>query len=328
MKKQYKKVGCLITAFWMMAMMMVPSYAATESRKKISTVKITVESNIIPGTDIGDEDIEIKLPSNAKYEYESYEVLNAGTTWDEKDIPQIVITLHASEGYYFDMKKASSVSLKGATYLTAKKENSKETLTVAVKLPSLEESIGEMTEVTLTDGGYAYWEDVPGAGSYEIRVYRNGSAMGVTEMLSTATMSNVQEKMKRSGEYWLKVRARNKINEEKKSDWVESNIIVLNADQAADIREGRAPELPKKGEWKQTDGKWMYLYEDGSYPVNEWKDLDSKWYLFDEQGFIRTGWVEWEGKEYYLDENTGAMLTNTVTPDGYHLDGNGNKAKR
>ena len=38
---------------------------------------------------------------------------------------------------------------------------------------------------------------------------------------------------------------------------------------------------------------------------------------------MKTGWIDWEGKRYYCDENSGAMLTNTTTPDGYILGSDG-----
>lgn len=37
---------------------------------------------------------------------------------------------------------------------------------------------------------------------------------------------------------------------------------------------------------------------------------------------MRTGWVDWNGEAYYCD-NSGAMLKNTMTPDGYILDYDG-----
>ena len=35
-----------------------------------------------------------------------------------------------------------------------------------------------------------------------------------------------------------------------------------------------------------------------------------------------TGWVLWKNAYYYCGPD-GAMLTNTWTPDGYYVDGNG-----
>ena len=35
----------------------------------------------------------------------------------------------------------------------------------------------------------------------------------------------------------------------------------------------------------------------------------------DGNGYMKTGWIHWNEKDYFCDE-TGAMLVNTVTPDG------------
>lgn len=57
------------------------------------------------------------------------------------------------------------------------------------------------------------------------------------------------------------------------------------------------------GEWKQeTDGRYWYQNDDGSYPVNQWMKI--------------------EGKDYYFDAN-GYMLSDTVTPDGYVVGSDG-----
>lgn len=36
-----------------------------------------------------------------------------------------------------------------------------------------------------------------------------------------------------------------------------------------------------------------------------------------------TGWVQLDGKWYYLDTETGAMYENSVTPDGYMVGADG-----
>ena len=45
----------------------------------------------------------------------------------------------------------------------------------------------------------------------------------------------------------------------------------------------------------------------------------SKIYLFDQNGYLQTGWKAIGDKWFYFDttDNLGALLVNTVTPDGY-----------
>jgi hypothetical protein len=40
-------------------------------------------------------------------------------------------------------------------------------------------------------------------------------------------------------------------------------------------------------EWRQeSDGRWWYQNDDGSYPVSEWKTIDDKEYYFDAEGYM------------------------------------------
>ena len=54
--------------------------------------------------------------------------------------------------------------------------------------------------------------------------------------------------------------------------------------------------------WKQSDGKWWYQEDGGSYPSNTWKEIKGKYYYFDADGY---------------------MLSNTVAPDGQRVGADG-----
>lgn len=62
------------------------------------------------------------------------------------------------------------------------------------------------------------------------------------------------------------------------------------------------------GSWQQTEGRWWYGYDDGSYPVSQWVWIDG-----DDNG---------EYECYYFD-GQGYLITNTHSPDGYYVDANG-----
>lgn len=81
-------------------------------------------------------------------------------------------------------------------------------------------------------------------------------------------------------------------------------------------------------EWKQTNGSWWYQNDDGSFPTGGFAHIDGQWYYFDENGYMCTGWVQdVNGAYYFMDTATGAMLTNTMTPDGkYYLGADGKLA--
>ena len=73
--------------------------------------------------------------------------------------------------------------------------------------------------------------------------------------------------------------------------------------------------------WKQNDIGWWYRQVDGTYPSDSWKNINKKWYYFDDKGYmVEDSWVE----NYYLGSD-GAMLVNTITPDGHYVLENGEK---
>ena len=76
--------------------------------------------------------------------------------------------------------------------------------------------------------------------------------------------------------------------------------------------------------WIKGNTSWYYAGADGALLVNQWIQWKGKWYYFgwNDGAMYENQWVQWKGKWYYLGAD-GAMLTNTVTPDGYRVDQNG-----
>ena len=73
------------------------------------------------------------------------------------------------------------------------------------------------------------------------------------------------------------------------------------------------------GSWQSNSTGWWYQNADGSYPVSQWQQINGSWYYFNESGYmVASMWIG----NYYLGDS-GAMLTNTTTPDGYVVDENG-----
>lgn len=323
MTKLKQTAGIALAVSMALGLMIMPAYAAT--RKKIGSVNITVKSEILPETRFGDEEIDVEVRSS-KCSYDYYDINNVGFEWSEDDIPEITIYLRAEDGYYFGITHASSINLTGARYVNASKQDNSETLVLVVKLPSLAESVGDQSEVTLSENGYAVWDDVRGAGSYEVRLYRNGTGIGATILTTANPYYDFSSMMTRAGNYHARVRPVNKVNTDNKGEWAESAVITLSAEQAAAIKSGTVDKtLPISGEWIHDGTGWWYKHRDGSYTKNAWESIKNQWYFFDENGYMKTGWVEWQGEMYYCDDNTGAMLTNTTTPDGYILDYEGKR---
>lgn len=91
------------------------------------------------------------------------------------------------------------------------------------------------------------------------------------------------------------------------------------------------------GSWIQSNGRWWFKHNDGSYTSDGWEKIDGVWYHFDSSGWMQTGWVK-DGSWYYLDGSgamktgwmkvsgkwyyaysSGALAINTTTPDGYRV---------
>lgn len=315
-----KKLALCLAAGLLAASMVMPAYAA--SRKKITSISLSIKADIQPDTDYGEESIEIESSSN-RYNVDGYEVMNEGFGWTEDTVPEIRITLTANDDYYFTMLGKDKIALKGgAEFKKATRQDSGATLLLDVTLPSMQNSLKDMEGVTLSQEGIASWPAVSTAGSYEVRVYRGDKIVGAA--LTTDTNSvNCRERMVKPNEsYMVKVRAVNKFDTTIKGEWASSNTIYINGDQAAAFRDnldaaGVEGGSGAAGEWKQTaDGRWWFDQGNGSYPADGWMEIGNKWYFFDAEGYMKTGWIHWNEKDYYCSEN-GDMLTSCMTPDNY-----------
>lgn len=113
-----------------------------------------------------------------------------------------------------------------------------------------------------------------------------------------------------------------------------------------------APSYAVSGSWSSDNGAWSFKKADGTPVVSSWACIlwngSYEWFYFDEKGAMRTGWVDLDGRSYYLqpqsDGSRGRMLTgwqqidgkwyyfntvsdgfkgsllkNTTTPDGYQV---------
>jgi len=76
--------------------------------------------------------------------------------------------------------------------------------------------------------------------------------------------------------------------------------------------------------WVNIDENW-YLFNEFCIMQTGWVRQDNVWYYLDESGTMKTGWLceGPNGPWYYLDLNTGAMLYDTITPDGYYIGSDG-----
>lgn len=80
--------------------------------------------------------------------------------------------------------------------------------------------------------------------------------------------------------------------------------------------------------WTKTPSGWYYLDSTGLMKTGWLQDVDGKWYFLDtakgiQEGKMLTGWNWIDGYCYYFDNQSGALLVNTTTPDGYKVNADG-----
>ena len=73
--------------------------------------------------------------------------------------------------------------------------------------------------------------------------------------------------------------------------------------------------------WLLDDSKWYFLDETGAMSIG-WVQVGKYWYYMNKSGEMLTGWQQVGGKWYYLN-SLGKLLINTITPDGYYVNDNG-----
>lgn len=294
---------------------------------EIDSAYLRVESEIEAGDSSSDVDV---TSDSDRYTVEDVEVVNEPKNgWDDNDTPKLKVTLEAEEDYYFASNiSKSDVELSGSDARVTSVTRKYSTLFVYITLDSLDgggrsyDSEVRGLEWDESDG-IAYWEEDGDARRYEVRLYRNDSA--VTSVFTTSDTSyDFSSYIIRSGDYTFKVRT--VYNSSDKGSWEESDPWYVSSDDANDINGDRDhqgfPSQGYDGAWLRDEVGWWYCNADKSYTRNNWQLIDGRWYFFNAAGYMVTGWIPWNARWYYCGDD-GAMYSNTVTPDGYYVGDDG-----
>ena len=73
--------------------------------------------------------------------------------------------------------------------------------------------------------------------------------------------------------------------------------------------------------WVKDKGTWYYLNDSGAMQTG-WVKENGTWYYLNQSGAMETGWFTVSDKWYYANES-GALAINTITPDGYTVNTDG-----
>lgn len=316
-----------ITPIVVMILMLCGAFTSYAKTRYITTVRVSVDASITPGTDIGDETIEIKT-SGQNFEYDSYTVVNKEDSWQASMTPKLNIFLRIKENENRTSKevnrfkvKKEDVIVEGATFSAVSTNDNKDLLTVTVTLPSLKEYAMEPVNVVLLDTGKVSWDKTENAGSYEVQVVRDGKDVGGRQTVTKNAFDSYYL-MTVAGAYQVKVRSVNKTNTSNISGWTTSNSVSIDAAKAAEYKTKYEKALMKKGEltpqWEQDETGWKYRNGNGAYTKSNWQLIGDKWYHFDKKGYMQIGWIKVDGKQYFMG-NDGAMRADVVLPDGKKL---------
>lgn len=298
-----------------------------EDRTAIEEVTLDISSSIQVGDTSSDVDVST---DSDEYEVGTVDVINEPDKWKHKNKPKVEITLDADSDYYFPSgfsKKKVNLTGDSATVSSVKRK-SKEEIRVVVTLKALKGTDSDYElEVEEAEwdqmSGVAEWGDSEDANYYELRIYRDGTFLTNVRPIYDTTCE-LGHYMGTPGSYTFEVRA--VYSGSRKGDWQTSDEFDITGEKAAELSAADSYKVsgsgPAAGRWEQDENGIKYCNYDGTYTVNNWQQIDGNWYYFDENSCRKTGWIIWQEKEYYLNEN-GVMLAETVTPDGRNVGADG-----
>lgn len=305
----------VIAMLMMISLVFGFSHIESLAAKKITSISLKITSNIVVGSTIDPGAVEVTT-KNSRYGVDEYEFTNNGFSWAADDVPELEIELSADDDYYFSLK-AGDVKVSGANYISARTKDSARILVVTVKLPSLAEQTGAIENTYWTGSTIAGWDAAIGAGSYEVKLFKDGQSVGGTKE-TTSTSLQFSNEMASAGSYSFQVRPVNQLKADNKGEWKQGPSLYIDEAVAEQLKNGGAA-------WHQDQTGWWYRNLDGSYCTNGWFLIGDKWYYFDEAGYMKSGWITWNGAEYYCDPVSGEMWVNREAPDGSHLSASGAK---
>lgn len=325
-----KQLICLMLAAVFAAGGLITAEAAEE--KKIETVPVEITCDPLPAS--GDELGTVKATTTSQeFTVEWAEYTNDEDTWQLGDEPEVMIELYAKNGFRFAYTSKSHFTItgEGASFKKARLYDSGSRMELQIEL---EQITGRLPapEYLEWDGTEAVWEELEGAKSYEVRLYRNGRTVTTEETKNE--YFDFSGHFTREGDYSFRVRGIARYNSRagEWSDYSDDNYMDdwtigwYNHDDWYDDdnwcdNNGRHND---NGRWVHERKGWKFLYDRGGHASNCWKEIDREWYYFDAGGFILTNWGKVDGYWYFFGPD-GARRTGWQMVNGtwYYLEPNG-----
>lgn len=310
--------------------------------KDISSISIRTNFNIdyesvntdgvpdITYNSSGNNSDMVSVYETAKYEIENCEWYSDGT--NEFEIggkPKVVVYLvtkdytgstSSSNDYYYrflSSYSSSSCFISNAEFVSSTRLSTS-TMKLVFALKGLKGTFNPpQSAIWADDYGNAKWEpaNVCDSGYYDLILYRENSTVARIDKYKGTTY-NFSSYMTREGDYSFKVRTTagtdNQSTYGKNSEYLDSGAITIDESIIAKIKNGVA-----NTQYNPTGGS-------GATNVG-WVRLNNIWHFYRPDGqMVRNGWIQWQGKWYYLDAQ-GNMLTGlqTINDKTYFLNSDG-----
>lgn len=192
-----------------------------------------------------------------------------------------------------------------------------------------------------SESGAASWDECSDARRYLLRLYLDEEIIA-SSLATSENTYDFSEYMDEAGTYYFEVRGlRNGV----RGDWTTSDELELSASEAKALADqsrssgkestGGPGSLTSGSSFSgqntaATDGAWLkdavgywWCNPDKTYPINTWKQINGKWYFFNEKGYREENKWILSDHIYYFCGTDGAMLINSITPDGFYVGGDG-----
>lgn len=241
---------------------------------------------------------------------------------------------------------AQNVHISKGTFIAADIRNSGYSLEISLSINAIRGQYESPTDANWTSSlGTASWSSgYNDSGYYDLRLYRDSSV--VKRLYNYRGNSyNFYPYMTKEGTYYYMIRTvpDPNISGGSSSEWIDSNSFYLSSDRVSDgtgqtdaDTYGGSINASQDGEVYSIDGVnleenygWItvglntyFRYPDKTLATG-WLRLEGIYYKFDDDGKMHKGWYQNQvGQWYYLDPNTGAMLTGWADINGsrYYLD--------
>lgn len=322
--KNIKKLCNLLLSSFLLAFL-IPGTAF--AREKIGEISLNFSADLDtdeewpPVTVSGDE--EGYLIDDFKFQVDQSE-----------KYPQGVVTLIADDDYYFGTIKASSCTLEGegAVFVKAiKKTSSQLNLTVSFH----EMGDGQIQSpggLGWLQGGVASWDRIPAAKAYQIRLMKDGKSLVPESFETTGCSYDFSSYITEPGNYYFRVRAISRYNSSTISEWKDSPAYQVDENSLARIQ-AKSIQLPNTpGRWIFDNGAWYWENPGGSRASLQWVFYNNGRYYLNADARMAVGWnwikdPDGFSRCYYFSSDPtgdlGRLYTNSVTPDGFTVNGDG-----